>query len=175
MGGQDDEHVERYWSDFDASARDLLHALREFRWADDRMRRRIGARMQMNVTDIQALQLVVAGERSGAEATPMRISEELGISTASTTKLIDRLVAADHVERGPHPHDRRSVVLTATAHAHEEIHHHLGGMHAEMAAAARALDPAVRPQVIEFLSRITQAIQREGPGPAQVDRESDAP
>ena len=40
------------------------------------------------------------------------IARETGLATASVTDLIDRLVAKGYVSRGPHPTDRRRIVVT---------------------------------------------------------------
>ena len=42
----------------------VLPALRRFRTADEEMRRRMSADMAMNVSDLQALRLVITAERS---------------------------------------------------------------------------------------------------------------
>ena len=39
------------------------------------------------------------------------IAKETGLATASVTDLIDRLVAKGYVSRGPHPTDRRRIVV----------------------------------------------------------------
>jgi len=39
------------------------------------------------------------------------IARETGLATASVTDLIDRLVAKGYVSRGPHPTDRRRIVV----------------------------------------------------------------
>jgi len=47
-------------------------------------------------------------------ATPTEIARRLAISTAATTLVLNRLEAAGHVGREPHPSDRRKVVITPT-------------------------------------------------------------
>lgn len=43
------------------------------------------------------------------------LSEELGYSPRHVTTLIDDLIGLGYVERGPHPDDRRAVLVTLTA------------------------------------------------------------
>lgn len=141
-----------YWfSPDDAEPRSLLEALREMRQADDVMRRRASRSMDMNVSDLQALQLVIAAARTGQDATPRELSRRLGITTASTTKLLDRLCASGHLVRRTNPSDRRSVVVTATPAAHEEVRQRLAGMHERMIEVARQVPPESRPDVRRFL------------------------
>ncbi|MFH5823931.1 MarR family winged helix-turn-helix transcriptional regulator [Georgenia sp. AZ-5] len=166
---------EHYWyeSDDDAVVA-VLRALRRFRRADQDLRRRMSADMDMNVTDVQALQFVIAAERHGELPTPRQLSRHLAISTASTTKLLDRLTASGHLERLPHPRDRRSLVLRATAHAHEEIRARLGRMHARMAEIARAVPPEARAAVVHFLTAMAEELDAEG-GPLAPDGTAGAP
>lgn len=147
---------EQYWYDDDVV--DLLEAVRRFRRSDQEMRRRMAAQMGMNVADMRALQLVIAAERSGATVTPTDVSVELGVSTAATTKLLDRLTASGHLVREPHPTDRRALALRATAHAHAEVRDRLGPMHAAMADAARAVPMGERAVVIGFLEAMADCL-----------------
>ncbi|MFC5290108.1 MarR family winged helix-turn-helix transcriptional regulator [Actinokineospora guangxiensis] len=66
-------------------------------------------------TDAEALLLVVDAERDGEPLGPSRLARGLGISTASATVLVDRLVAAGHVRRHLDPADRRRVTLAVSA------------------------------------------------------------
>src|SRR3954451_11290813 len=96
---------------YSPSERELLQAVADLVAADRRMRSGLAVRMQLNLHDLQALRHVISAHRRGGSITPRRLADELGISTASTSVLIDRLVAQDHLRRAPHPTDRRSKVL----------------------------------------------------------------
>ncbi|MFC7877225.1 MarR family winged helix-turn-helix transcriptional regulator [Isoptericola sp. NPDC057391] len=151
-----------YWfGESDAEARSLLEALRTFRRADEAMRRRAGRDMKMNLTDLRALQHVIACEGRGEPATPRGLAEYLTISTASTTKLLDRLVASGHLERRPHPSDRRSVVVIASDAAHAEVRERLAPVHARMLEIARAVPARSRPAVRDFLLAMATEAERE--------------
>jgi DNA-binding MarR family transcriptional regulator len=43
-----------------------------------------------------------------------QLSEELGVTVSTASRLVDRLVAADLVQRRPAPHSRREVELSVT-------------------------------------------------------------
>lgn len=160
-----------YWYADDPSVTDVLEAVRRMRRADERMRRRTSAGMGMNVRDLVALQVVVAGEREERAVHPHDVAEHLGITTASTVKLVDRLVAAGHLRREQDPDDRRSVRLVATPHAHREIRQRLAAMHAGMADAARAVPPEARGPLVAYLQALAELFDRvavpepDGPGP----------
>ncbi|WP_425953446.1 MarR family winged helix-turn-helix transcriptional regulator [Xylanimonas sp. McL0601] len=150
-----------YWyaDDEDPEPRRLLEALRAFRRADEAMRLRVSRDMDMNLTDLRALQHVIAREWGEEPATPRSLATSLGISTASTTKLLDRLCASGHLERQPHANDRRSVVVLASPKAHAEVRERLTRMHERMLEAARAVPAHCKPAVRDFL--LAMAAQME--------------
>ncbi len=101
---------------------------------------RMARRMGVNVSDMTAiLWLSEHGPVGGAE-----LARRLGISTAATTVLVDRLERAGHVERVRDTVDRRRVTLTETAEAR--------------AAALRAWLPAI--QEIDEVSRSRSESER---------------
>ncbi|WP_407319328.1 MarR family winged helix-turn-helix transcriptional regulator [Isoptericola halotolerans] len=151
-----------YWyGTADTEARGLLDAVRAFRRADEEMRQRASRDMDMNVNDLRALRYVIACEQGGTPVTPRMLSARLDISTAATTKLVDRLCRSGHLERRPHPSDRRSVVVAATHDAHHEVRERLGGMHARMRDIAQAVPPSARPAVRDFLQAMAAELARE--------------
>ncbi|WP_034620746.1 MarR family winged helix-turn-helix transcriptional regulator [Cellulomonas sp. URHE0023] len=155
------ESPTHYWYADDRSVVEVLEAVRLFRRADQEMRRRISAGMDMNETDLQALQFVIAAESRGGQAHPREIATYLRISTASTTKLLDRLTASGHLVRTEHPTDRRSVVVSSTTHAHHEIRERLERMHAAMAAIVRDVPPGSRPHLRDFLRAMAAQLDTE--------------
>lgn len=116
--------------------------------------------MDMNVIDLRALRYVIEREQGGQPTTPRMLTAHLDVSTAATTKLVDRLCRSGHFERGPHPSDRRSVVVRATSAAHEEVRERLGGMHARMLAIARDVPASARPAVRDFLLTLAGELVR---------------
>jgi DNA-binding MarR family transcriptional regulator len=143
-----------YWYEDADPALALLRAVRRFRQADRDMRRTMGAEMDLNATDVEALRHVVAHGEAGHPVTARELSAYLHISTASTSKLLNRLSGSGHIRRVPHPRDRRSVIVEATAHAHAELRGHLSPMHQRMLEAARAVPESSRQDVIDFLDAL---------------------
>ena len=171
MGGNQEHQHGRpgYWWGED-SAVAILAGLRRFRHADQEMRRRISEGMSMNETDLRALQLVIAAEGAGRTMTPRDLAQALRISTASTTKLLDRLTASGHLGRQPHPSDRRSVVVVATDHAHAEVRERLTPMHDDMLELARAVPPEARAALATFLEAMADLLDaQEPPEPLRPD------
>lgn len=141
----------------------LLRGVRDLVAADRAMRLAMAERMRLGETDMRAVRFLMARARAGAHATPRDVAVHLGITTAATSTLLDRLVSAGHVERRPHPTDRRSKVVVPTPHAWEEAQHVLAPAHDRMRAVAAAVPDAHRPAVLAFLEGLTAAMGEDEP------------
>lgn len=152
-----------YWYGDDPKVRtgvDALNALRKYRVAEMAMRRRTRAAMRVNETDMTALRFIVNAERDTRAVSPKDLAVHLGISSASTTVLVDRLVASGHLNRSKHPSDGRAVVLTATPTTHADMREAFGDMHGRMMAVARHLDPDEATIVTAFLEQMSEAVSQ---------------
>jgi DNA-binding MarR family transcriptional regulator len=137
---------------------DLMSALGDLREAEQRLSRASRRYMKLNETDMRALHyLIVCGNR-GMTATPGGIAHHLGISTASTTKLLDRLERAGHILRAPHPTDRRALAITITTETHQAAMETVGRQQAKRFYSAARLTRAERDVVIRFLADMTNEI-----------------
>ncbi|KUM38270.1 MarR family winged helix-turn-helix transcriptional regulator [Arthrobacter sp. EPSL27] len=136
----------------------VLQALREYRNAEVARRRSTRDSMGMGETDLLALRYLLRAQSAGEQVGPKDLSRVLGITTASTTSLIDRLVGSGHVRREPHPTDRRSLVIVPTGATDTEVRATLGGMHQRMMAVAEELTHEEARTVIKFLRRMSEAL-----------------
>lgn len=81
--------------------------LREFIELSEEFERSIAAELDVNPTDLQAMEhLIMAGPLG-----PTELARRVGISAGAATTSIDRLVALGHVTREPHPTDRRGTLV----------------------------------------------------------------
>lgn len=71
-----------------------------------RMNQAAAARLGINATDMQCLQLLQYGPRTASE-----LAKLIGMTTASMTGLVDRLEKAGFVTRVRDEHDRRRVLV----------------------------------------------------------------
>jgi DNA-binding MarR family transcriptional regulator len=133
----------------------VLQAIRHWREAEQRMSLRSRNHMQLNENDMKALRFLVVCKNEGIIATPGGLAEHLKISSASTTKLLDRLTAAGHIERSPHPSDRRALMITITQRTHEQVRDTVGRTHARRFDVAAQLTPSEREIVIRFLDDLS--------------------
>lgn len=124
----------------------LLQAGREMQAASAR-------RMGLRITDVQAMDVVTA---SGNEISPSDLTSRLGIRSASTSALIDRMVAAGHMTRTaaapetPRP-GRRRVTVSATPQARAEVREVLSQVNSDFRELAAALSPDQQTTVLAFL------------------------
>jgi len=137
---------------------DVINALREFRTSESAMRRRTRSSVAMGETDLLALRYLLDAEAAGVGIRPTELAARLGVTSASMTSLVDRLVAAGHVVREPHPSDRRAVILRPTPGADEEVRHNLNQLHKRMLEAAEELSAEEIKAVMHFLMRMREAV-----------------
>lgn len=173
----------RYWfgdSDEDRRRRavDVLQAFRVYRAAEVAMRRRTREAMSMGENDLLVLRYLLRAAGQSRQVSPSELTRYLGVSTASTTAIIDRLEKSGHVTRVPHPTDRRSIYVVATAASDAEVRATLGAMHARMMAAVVDMTPEECATVISCLGRLQDAVDQVGSHAdegATVPRESALP
>jgi DNA-binding MarR family transcriptional regulator len=132
--------------------------LLDYRGAEEAMRRRTGESMRMGGTDLQALRFLLKAQGEGRVVSGRDLADHLGVTSASVTALLDRLTKTGHVQRTPHPTNRRSNMITATPGSDDEVRQTLGAMHRRMIEAARALSAADAALVTGFLAAMTVAV-----------------
>lgn len=93
----------------------IVDALRRYGTGSTRLTHAFGALHGLQQTDMQALVAIMAAEGVDEPLTPGRLRERLGLSSAGTTYVIDRLEKAGYVQRTQdHPRNRRMVQLRYT-------------------------------------------------------------
>lgn len=71
----------------------------------------------LHATDLRALICLLDADRSGFEATPTWLREQLHLNSASVTALVDRMEKSGHVRRERDVRDRRRVLIHVTPEA----------------------------------------------------------
>ncbi len=133
----------------------VLGAVKRWREAEQRMSDASRHNMKLGDNDMKAMRFIIVSVNQGKRVTPGMIAEHLGISTASTTKLLDRLETAGHVTRAPHPTDRRAMVITVNPAAHAEVEEKVGRLHAKRFEVATRLTTKEKKIVIRFLDELS--------------------
>ena len=114
----------------------------------------IARRLKLGLTDVQALDHLLARPLG-----PGELAARLGLRAASATALIDRLEEAGHVERRPHPGDRRRLVIAATEHAQREAFLVLRPLIAALEAASDHMSESERRAAARYLARVHDALK----------------
>ncbi len=134
-----------------------------FRWREAEQRVSEASRLYMRLgeTDMKALRLAIVMADQGRHVTARDIAEHLGISSASTTKLLDRLEAAGHIRRTRHPSDRRALAVVVAPETRAAAEATIGREHARRFRVAAGLTPADREAVIRFLDQLSVTSEGE--------------
>jgi DNA-binding MarR family transcriptional regulator len=133
----------------------VLAGIRRWRESEQAISFRSRNHLRLNETDMKALRFLVVSKSQNVIVTPGTLAEHLNISTASTTKLLDRLAVAGHIERSAHPTDRRALMITITERTHEQVRDTVGRTQARRFDVAARLTPAERETVIRFLNDLS--------------------
>ena len=137
---------------------ELMKALGALREAEQHLSHVSRRYMQLNETDMRALHYLIVCSHTDTPATPGGIAQHLRISSASTTKLLDRLERGGHIVRAPHPTDRRALTVSITPETHRAAMETVGRQQSKRFYAAARLTPAERDVVIRFLRDMTDEI-----------------
>ncbi|MFC8709478.1 MarR family transcriptional regulator [Streptomyces sp. NPDC057197] len=90
---------------------EIVHLLRAVAVDLARHSTRFAQRNGMHPTDVRALIALMDAARAGEETTAGRLGTALGLNSAGTTALVDRLERAGHVRRVRDARDRRKVTI----------------------------------------------------------------
>jgi DNA-binding MarR family transcriptional regulator len=130
--------------------------------AADDAGRTLAERLGMGPNDATALRHLIVRGPTG----PVDLGRTLGIGSAAATALADRLERAGHVERRPHPEDRRRLQLVPTDRAAQEVWRVLAPLITRLDGAEAVLDAAGRAAVARYLTAVSEAYRDYRDAPA---------
>ncbi|MER6067637.1 MarR family transcriptional regulator [Streptomyces sp. NPDC001817] len=110
----------------------------------------------MHPTDVRALIALMDARRAGEELTAGRLGALLGLNSAGTTALLDRLERAGHVRRVRGTADRRKVVVEVTEDAVDLGEASFGPLIERTLELLRGYDGHQRAAVRDFLDGVRQ-------------------
>lgn len=134
---------------------EVMVALSELRAAEARLADASSRYMKLGPTDMRAIHFLVVSRHRGDDVTAGAIAAYLDISSASTTKLLDRLERAGHILRQAHPADRRSIVIRLVEATYTSAMDTVGKQQARRINAAAMLSAQERAVVTSFLRQMT--------------------
>ena len=116
----------------------------------------VAAKLGLNVTDVNSLRLL-AGEAMAAG----KLSEQLGLTGAATTALIDRLEKAGFVTRERTSKDRRRVTVHADPEKLREVNGLYTGQGVRMAKLLTKYSAEEFRTIMDFLEQTSQILGEE--------------
>ncbi|GAA2019783.1 MarR family winged helix-turn-helix transcriptional regulator [Pseudokineococcus marinus] len=144
----------------------LQVALREVLTLTSLARTVVARRLGLSVHDVEAMEHVML---SPEPLGPAGVSRRIGVTSAAATQSVQRLEAAGHMVRRPHPGDRRRQVLEVTETGAAHVMGALAPLLALTAGAADGMDERERAAVALYLARIADGYRtfvEDPPGPA---------
>lgn len=119
-------------------------------------RNAIGRKLGLNITDGECLSLLTLKGIS----TPTELARYTGLTTGSTTAMLDRLEKAGFITRRPNPNDRRGTLIeinTASAQTTKSLVAGVQQAHKELVAS---YSPAELDVIADFLTRFTANVKQ---------------
>jgi DNA-binding MarR family transcriptional regulator len=139
---------------------ELMSAMGRLREVEHRLSEVAQRYMRLNQTDMRALQYLIVARNRCHTVTPGMLARHLGITTASTTKMLDRLERAGHISRTRHPTDRRAVAIEINPETALVARETVGRQQAHRFRPAAELDHDHRRVVINFLNATADALEQ---------------
>ncbi|WP_406363718.1 MarR family transcriptional regulator [Streptomyces sp. NBC_01579] len=136
---------------------EIVHLLRKVTVEFGLRQAEFASRHGMHPTDVRALICLLDAERAGTDATAGWLGAQLGLNSAGTTAVIDRLERLGHLTRTRDPRDRRRVLLTMDPRAVELGWEFFGPLIDNTVAVLRDFDESETAAVRRFLSAAHRA------------------
>jgi DNA-binding MarR family transcriptional regulator len=111
----------------------------------------------INVTDVKCLDIMTMR----GTASPSQLAELTGLTSGSTTAMIDRLEKRGLVERRPHPKDRRGTVIVLTKEAGRKLPPLFESLATAMQALVSSYSAKELAVLADFFGRIADLWQQE--------------
>ncbi|MFE7709522.1 MarR family transcriptional regulator [Streptomyces sp. NPDC057486] len=141
-----------------SSEMEIVHLLRKVTVEFGLRQAEFASRNDMHPTDVRALICLLDAERAGTDATAGWLGAQLGLNSAGTTAVIDRLERLGHLTRTRDPRDRRRVLLAVDPRAVELGWEFFGRLIETTVTVLRDFDESETEAVRRFLSAAHQAV-----------------
>ena len=133
--------------------------LREILTLTDDFEDHLGRELTVNRTDLEAMEhLIQKGPLS-----PTDLARHLGLTTAATTTVVDRLIAVGHVSREPHATDRRAIVIVPKPDSVRKAMGTLMPMIRGIDGAITGFDETEQRTITDYLSEVARIYRAQLP------------
>lgn len=137
--------------------RQVVMATQEYGIASVLFRNAIGRKLGLNITDIGCINFLFIKGTS----TPTELARYTGLTTGSTTALLDRLESSSLIRRKPNPNDRRGIIVEV----HQRSRDVVGPMVAGAQKAQKELLDGYSAEelsvISDFLRRFTENVNQQ--------------
>jgi DNA-binding MarR family transcriptional regulator len=138
----------------------IIDALRRYGTGSTRLTQTFAAQHGLQQSDLQALVAIMAAEGADEPLTPGRLQKHLGLSSAGTTYVIDRLEKAGYVQRTQdHPRNRRMVQLRYTEQGMATAMDFFGPIGERTASIVSQFSAADQQVIHRFVTTIAEVMQ----------------
>ena len=147
--------------------------LRRLMSISTRIRHALAARLGVGPSELAAMEHLMA-EPMG----PVELSRRLDLTSAAATMLLHRLESSGHIERRPHPTDRRRQVVLPRAEGIAEVFRHLRPMVERLDEVAARFSADEQAVIARYLQDVVEALERtieEDLNPKQGSHDAGAP
>jgi DNA-binding MarR family transcriptional regulator len=129
----------------------------------------------MNHADALATRYLLQADRDGQHLSPTDLSKLLGMTTAASSKLVNRLVEAGRAERRPHPTDKRAQIITPTPEVHADFHASYALIHTPLVEIVNNLSLEESSTIVRFAKQLTAALLTAPIFPTERPDDADSP
>ena len=135
--------------------KEVLVAAAEYGISTVLFRNAMGRKLGLNITDSECLSLL----RIKGISTPTELARYTGLTTGSTTAMLDRLEKAGFITRRPNPLDRRGTLIEINMESAKTTTPLVAGVqkaHRELIASYSVEELEI---IADFLTRFTQNVE----------------
>jgi DNA-binding MarR family transcriptional regulator len=131
-----------------------LDALQELVDVAGQVPHEVARRAGLSVSELHSLRHLMS-----APMGPVELARELGVTSAASSGIVDRLVGRGHAQRRPHPGDGRRTEVVITDSGRVEVFTRLAPMFRGLAEIDSSLTPDERVVVERYLRGATAAMK----------------
>ncbi len=133
---------------------ETLRALRHLMTVAGDMPGEVARRADLTQTELRALEVLIEAPRG-----PVELSRDLGVTSAASSGIVDRLCHRGHVRRLPHPTDGRRTQVVISDSGREEVLSYLIPMFRQLQALDDDFSEEERRVVLRYLKAAAAVVQ----------------
>lgn len=140
----------------------IMQRLKAISFLNLEIGKKIGETLGVNVTDMAAMELLI----DARTLTPSQLANQLKVTTAAATQIVDRLERAGHVTRERKTIDRRKIFVVPVEASEVRAFALLAPMLDALSGVISDLEPAERRVIETFLDQVVDIyLKASGPPP----------